>query len=106
MIQGKEGEIFPPGNSLEFLCKEGYSRDGVEKVYCLTDETWSDINPVCVLNDNSEGNYNDMLTLVLGDIKTQSSDDQLFSAVKPLVIVWNNRNRLQTADMRVELASL
>ena len=84
------------------MCEEGYSRDGVEKVYCLTDGTWSDINPVCVLNYDSEGNYNDMLILVLGDNKTQSSSDQLFSAFEPLVIVWNRRNRLQTADKRIE----
>ena len=57
VIQGREGKIFPPGKRLEFVCKDGYSLDGVEKVYCLTDETWSDINPVCVLNDDSEGNY-------------------------------------------------
>ena len=55
-----EGDIFPPGKSLKFVCEEGYSRDGVEKVYCLTDETWSDVNPVCVLNDDSEGNYNNI----------------------------------------------
>ena len=55
VIPGKKGDILAPGQSVKFLCKEGYTRDGVEKAYCLTDETWSDINPVCVENEGSKG---------------------------------------------------
>ena len=55
VIPGKKGDILPPGQSLEFLCKDGYTLDGAQKVYCQTDETWSDINPVCVVDEGSEG---------------------------------------------------
>ena len=55
VIPGKEGDIFPPGKKLEFVCIEGYMRDGVAKVYCLTDGAWSDVNPICLVNEGSKG---------------------------------------------------
>ena len=64
VIPGKDGDIFPPGKSLQFVCIEGHMRDGVEKVYCLTDETWSDVNPVCLVNEGSKSNKNRNIFIV------------------------------------------
>jgi Sushi repeat (SCR repeat) len=48
LAQGEGGtHSLRVGEAVTFRCETGYELDGVERLDCLEDGTWSDIPPVC-----------------------------------------------------------
>ena len=41
------GRSLRVGEAVRFSCEAGYELDGVERLDCLEDGTWSDIPPIC-----------------------------------------------------------
>ncbi|XP_072019599.1 uncharacterized protein [Amphiura filiformis] len=52
VIPGQAGNIYAPGEKVEFTCADGYMPDGEKQAFCQSDGTWSDENPVCKSEDD------------------------------------------------------
>ncbi|XP_072018610.1 uncharacterized protein [Amphiura filiformis] len=55
---GHTGDIYEPGEKVEFACANGYMLEGgVQQAFCQIDGTWSDENPVCKSEDGGVVSY-------------------------------------------------